>query len=359
MNSYTKGYSGGDICLIELLKRMVTLRRVVITSGLGKKLCLDNGLEAEYLLTTVERRFINLIGTYMLRIIRSFFLKLKITGEDILYASSDFLTDVIPVFFRKKRRPEAKWAQKVFHIIPASRPIPHYAQKISFFLIRRMADIIIVDNSILKEELIRRNFPADKIRLNYPGIDLDKYPVPSDKRRDMRAVFLGRFHYSKGLFELVEIWQIVCRKIPQAKLTIIGGGNEPLRSKLTKKINRSGMNDNIILTGRIDKEKIIEAMSFNRVFVFPSHEEGFGIAIAEAMACGLAVVAWDLAVYKEIFGDFIIRVKENDISSFAAKVIGLLEDENSRFQLSQQSREYVKRYSWDNAAKKELEFLSA
>ena len=206
MNSYTTGISGGDVCLIELVKRMdMSSLPLVVTSALGKKLCEQSSLKAEYFLTTNETRFGNIIGTYICRIIKSFFSPLEIGNGNILYVGSDFLTDVIPALAKKIANKKSKLVQKIFHIIPAQRLIPHYAQQVSFVIIRYFADAVIVDNALLKNELIRRNFKADKIHISYPGIDLDYYFNSDSAVSSSDAVFLGRFHYSKGLFDLVEI----------------------------------------------------------------------------------------------------------------------------------------------------------
>lgn len=357
-NSYTHGISGGDVCLLELAKRMHDFDLLIVTSQLGKNLCQANGLKAGYLLTTKETAFSGVIRIYIKRILKSLFLPLKISASDILYASSDFLPDVIPAFVRKLKNKNVKWVQKIFHIIPANRPITHYAQKLSFFLIKGLADTVIVDNSLLREELIRLKFAANKVQINYPGINLEDYQDNSDIRSDSEAVFLGRFHHSKGIFDLTDIWLKVTKVLPQAKLYVIGGGNNELSDELKKKIVQLGLENNITLTGYLDKQKMIQTMKKSKVFVFPSHEEGFGIAILEAMSCGLPVVAWDLPVYKDIFKENIIQVKENDIQSFADEIIKLIENNSSRRKIIETGYEYIKRYSLDNTVNKELQIIN-
>lgn len=62
----------------------------------------------------------------------------------------------------------------------------------------------------------------------------------------------------------------------------------------------------------------------SKVFIHPSHEEGFGVAPLEAQACGLPVVAWNLPVYQEVFPKGMIKVEMGDIKRFADKVLDLL-----------------------------------
>jgi len=359
INSYTQGISGGDVYFFELAKRMDKYHKIVITSQLGKNLCEANGLKADYLLTTREGRFRNVIFTYITRIVNSVFLKLEINEMDILYSSSDFLPDVIPAFFRKLRKKKVKWVQKIFHLIPANRIISNNAQKLSFFLIKQLADLVIADNLSLKVELIQRGFKADKIKVNYPGIDMIYYKNIKITEKKYEAIFLGRFHYSKGIFDLVEIWRLVCKNIPTAKLAIIGGGNRQLKDKLINEIRKAKLENNIILMGYMEKKESIETMKSGKIFVFPSHEEGFGIAILEAMCCGLPVIAWDLPIYREVFQDAIIQIKENNIDLFSKEIVELIKDSDKQTKMSNIGYEYIKKYSWDNAVNRELEIIES
>jgi glycosyltransferase involved in cell wall biosynthesis len=91
--------------------------------------------------------------------------------------------------------------------------------------------------------------------------------------------------------------------------------------------------------------------------VFPSQEEGFGLAILEAMAAGLPCILSDLPALRENFNDSAIFVKPNDVEGFAQAELALLHD-HDRFKLLQKKgKELAKEYSWDNVARKELAAL--
>ena len=66
------------------------------------------------------------------------------------------------------------------------------------------------------------------------------------------------------------------------------------------------------------------------VGLFPSHEEGYGMALAETIQAGVASVAWNLPAYEEHFRRGVITIPEGDVDSFAATVVRLLDDASFR-----------------------------
>lgn len=358
MNSYSQAISGGDACFIEIAKRMNKFEKIVVTSLLGKKLCEVKGLTASCLITTRENKFKNVIRTYFVRIIKAIFLKLEIGDGDILYSTSDFLPDVLPAFYQKIKNRKVCWVQKVFHLIPSGRIIPYFAQKLSFFFIKQFSDLVIVDNHLLKQVLIRLGFKEDRVRVNTPGIDIDYFssikPL-GGQRYD--AVFLGRLHPSKGIFDIVEIWKLVCEVKANAKLAIIGGGDEKIKQELMNKITGAELDYNIDMFGYLEDDDTFRIVKSSRVFISPSHEEGFGIAILEAMACSLPVVAWDLEVYREIFPKGMINVPAGNNRDFAEEVLKLLYNVEWYHDISKGTEEVSHRYDWKNIAQRELELI--
>ena len=158
-------------------------------------------------------------------------------------------------------------------------------------------------------------------------------------------------------FDLIEIWKKVCAAIPPAKLAIIGGGDEKTKEDLKEKIMVLNIKNNIEVLGYLENKKAYSLLKSSKVFLFPSHEEGWGIVINEALACGLPVVSWDLPIYKPIFEDHIVQVKENDIEKFSNEVIKLLENKELRNQIGSAGKEFIKRYSWDRVAANEYQLI--
>jgi glycosyltransferase involved in cell wall biosynthesis len=87
--------------------------------------------------------------------------------------------------------------------------------------------------------------------------------------------------------------------------------------------------ENIKLMGFISERDKYLIMRSSKVFIFPSYEEGWGIAVAEAIACGLDVVLYDIGTYKAVEKNVILVEKAN-IDKMAEIVINLIEKEKKK-----------------------------
>ena len=366
-----EGMSGGDQMLIQIFKRIRKSFNEVdcYTNIDGKKVIKDGGVcDIEY---HISRRFFDklFLGlNYILRTIQSLDVLSK-KNVAIVYGGSDFFPDVIPAFLYKLFHPKVRWFQCIFHIYPNWRDRPgsklknfiaQYLQNFSF-LFARKADKIINLNYQVKNELIKKGFNEDKIVVNTPGIDLDYFKnlkVPENTKK-YEATFLARLNPSKGIFDLVKIWQKVTDKKPMAKLAIMGGGSNEMRKKLRDKIKNNKLEKNIDILGFVENDEAFSIIKNSKIFLFPSHEEGFGIAIAEAMACGVSVISWDLPVYQEIFESHSIQVKENDIELFSKEILEILNNKIKRANIVKEAGDFIRKYSWELIAQKHLKILNS
>jgi glycosyltransferase involved in cell wall biosynthesis len=354
----SRGKSGGDACFVKIA-RIMPFSKIVITSKFGAERFKGDGLEAEYLITTKARKIRNIYVVYLYRILRGMFIRINVPPGSILYTTSEFLPDVIPSFCQKLRHRNAFWVQKIFHLVPADRFVSSRAQCISLVLIRKFADLVIVDNRALRNELVKLGFDISKIEINTPGVDADYFAnVKTCPNSPYDATCLARLHPSKGIFDLIEIWKRVCDKKPNARLAVIGGGSDKNKQALEDAIDKAGLGDAIHILGFLDDNEAFGIIKTGKVFVFPSHEEGFGMAVLEAMACGLPVVAWDLPVYEEHFSGAVSCVPMAQYDDFADKVIAYLDSVGNNEVSVERRKTIVARYDWRRIAQRELEQIT-
>lgn len=366
-----KGLAGGDRRAIEIFKRFKTKEQINLKIMITKmgyenyKSYIDLEDFNVILCPSIDR--LGIFVAYLIRSVVACFLRLKLRKNDIIYSISDFLPDVLPVVIRKSVNKGIKWVQIIHHLIPSpSRRtgfflinlISFYAQRISLFLIKRFADLVIVVNPLIKGELEKYGFNKALIRINYNGVNFSFFKkIEPDHKRVFDAVFLGRLHFSKGVFDLPDIWSEVCKKNEDAKLGIIGGGDKRIRKKLEEKISNKRLEEKIVVLGYLNDEEAFSIIKSSKIFVFPSYEEGWGISVCEAMACGLPVVTWDLPIYSILFPDGRLSAPIGDIKSFADKILKLLSDQQLYAEKRREAFSIVSKYDWNNIAEKELKLL--
>ncbi|MFA6981846.1 MAG: glycosyltransferase [Patescibacteria group bacterium] len=361
MNSYTQGKSGGDMVFIEIAKRLTDFDLTIVGPSMGARLCRKSGLKAKYLITSKERKFGNVIKTYLKRMSEALSIAISMDKDsyDILLGTSDVLTDILPIFYLKLKNPKALWVQHTFHMIPRQRPLSWVVQRIGLLLAYFICDVVIVDSYMQENAMLYLRFDPSKIEVNYPGIDLEYLESISENiSTGYDGVFMAQLRKSKGVFELIKIWKKICLTHPDARLGIIGKGNAEVLADLNDAIKRESLSKNVDILGFLPNDKAFSTIKSSKVFVFPSSEEGFGISFLESQALGVPVVAWDLPVFDEVFPKGSIKVNKGKLDSFAEKVTFLLDDKKSWNQFSKDAMENSRRFTWDITAKKELEIIN-
>jgi glycosyltransferase involved in cell wall biosynthesis len=102
-------------------------------------------------------------------------------------------------------------------------------------------------------------------------------------------VYMGRLSYEKSIDQVIKAFKLSLKKFPNLKLMIIGDG--PEKENLEELANKLKIADKVIFTGFLRGKKLVAALQANNFFITASVTETFGIAIAEAMAAGLPVIA--------------------------------------------------------------------
>ena len=354
MNSYTQGSSGGDVLFVELTKLWKGVEHTVCTSALGEQFCRMKGLtNAHFVISTEETEFRGIITTYVLRILIGLKIALSLRPiPDIIYVSSDIPCDTFPASILKIRAKitgkTCKWVQKFYHINDPKRKLSYSTQFLSLALLRRFADVFVGCSQESVDLLKKRGFPESILHVVKPGANI-VLPTKT-KNSEYSAVFVGRIHPSKGIDDLLLVWKEVLLKKPRVKLALIGKGEENMMCFYQSKIEALGLSDFIKMLGFVPDNEVSRLLSGTRLLVFPSHEEGYGMAVAEAIAHGCQVVVYDLPVFHTEFGSNLIRVKCYDTNVFAQKVIDCMNN-NKKINCP----DFIR--SWEQASKEEFEII--
>ncbi|MBW1668569.1 MAG: glycosyltransferase family 4 protein [Deltaproteobacteria bacterium] len=110
--------------------------------------------------------------------------------------------------------------------------------------------------------------------------------------------------------------------------------------------------DELVFTGYVTDEELVQLYNLCRLYVFPSWHEGFGLPALEAMACSAPVIAANTSSLPEVIGLQEALFDPFDVAAIAAKMAQGLEDENFRSTLREHGLKQAKKFSWDETAKR-------
>ena len=169
------------------------------------------------------------------------------------------------------------------------------------------------------------------------AIDGDTYR-PGDAGRDEMILTTAKMArgngYRKCIEEIIRSVPLVRERHPGVRF-VIAGEPSPEYPALAKEL---GVEDAIDFPGVVDRETKVRLMQRCRVYLQPSRFEGFGLAIAEAMACGAPIVTSDAGAVREVVGDAAVFVDGTSPSSIAAGVDALLSNPDRQARLSAEGR---------------------
>ena len=299
----------------------------------------------------------------LFRVIKTILLIPKLENNyDIVVSTSHLPYDSIPAVLLKLMIRKVKICSYFHEILPTlkgknffHRLLSVIAWRFSIFLGKTFFDLIFVVNDSVRNYFIKKGLNPQKVILTSNGIYYNEILNINHEKKEYEGVFVGQLIQRKGVPDLVKAWKIVVMKHPFAKFCIIGDG--PERKKIEEKIKEEGLVKNITLVGRVEEEEKYKLMKKSKVFIFPSYQEGWGIVIAEAMACGLPVVAYDLPVYREIFDDYISTVEVGNYRQMAEKIVDTIETYQDYEKTAKEARNFVSKYSWKRVAEHELSHI--
>ncbi|HYM15528.1 MAG TPA: glycosyltransferase [Dehalococcoidia bacterium] len=161
------------------------------------------------------------------------------------------------------------------------------------------------------------------------------------------VMYLGRISHKKGLDLLIRSFTSVRQSVPGARLAIVGPDDEGLTPALAALAARLGVGADVTFTGMLRGHDRLSALAAAVVWALPSHSENFGIAVAEAMASGRAVVVSPAVnIAPDIASARAGVVSDLTEAALAASITNLLRDDVARTRYGKAAREFARRYDW-------------
>ena len=174
------------------------------------------------------------------------------------------------------------------------------------------------------------------------------YPNEESTCQQKKIISVGRYSHEKGFDRLVKAWAIVAESHIDWTLHIYGSGDS---NELQKEIQELGIEKNTLIHGATSE--IVEKYKESSIYLLTSRFEGFGMVLAEAMACGIPCISFDCPYGPRNIitnNEDGILVENDNIIEFAKQIKNLIENPDMRIGMGKKARNNIKRLMVENIA---------
>ncbi len=242
-----------------------------------------------------------------------------------------------------------------------TRPEAHSTLKAVFFrawsrFSARHAALLIAPSDATRQEFLRVTGTTRPIVVAHHGVSATTFHPPTDEavatfRRDHGlgdhpwVAFLGTIEPRKNVPALI---RALGRLDSYPPLTLLVAGAQGWDETVDVAIAESGVADRVRLLGYLPTAELAALLGGAACVAYPSEEEGFGLPVLEAMACGAAVITTPRSALAEIGADT-VEYSETDPGSLAAAIQRVLTG-TRRAELSRAARRRASSFTWEACA---------
>jgi len=197
----------------------------------------------------------------------------------------------------------------------------------------------------------------DKIAIIPNGVVVEEYTSLRRSKRILEELhsdgpillYVGRIDWNKRVDRIVEALPAILKDFPSAKLVVVGPDYSNCVDELRDMSRKLEVEDSLVITGNVPREKLLEFYSVADVFLLPSSYEGFGISMLEAMCSRIPVIASPSGGPGDILSDrtHALLLKESNPNEISRLVHAVLTDYSLREELVKNAFELVEtKYTW-------------
>lgn len=223
----------------------------------------------------------------------------------------------------------------------------------------RRAETVIAISAATRADLVAQfDLASDRVEVVYEGVDAALFNarerVPTAPPSYL--LYAGTLDPHKNVPFLLEVFGRLRATFEDVQLKLVGR-HDPDRRKALAEAMPAATARAVEFLGFVSDEALAELMRGCAAFVFPSRNEGFGLAPVEAMACGAPVLAADAGSLPEVVGDGGILLSPDDSRAWVDELAKLLSDDTYRAGLSARAIERAGLFSWDEAAQSYVKLI--
>jgi glycosyltransferase involved in cell wall biosynthesis len=219
------------------------------------------------------------------------------------------------------------------------------------------ADAVIVSSQYAAGEVIRElQLDPARVHICPPGQPYWAAEVREQRERLVHRspgdgghiLFMGTLSLRKNVGTLLEAYAALRDRLPNAPPLVLAGHRTPASARWEARCEEPPLKGHVTITGYVTTAQRIDLYANARMLVLPSYEEGFGLPVLEAMACGVPVVISSRGSLPEVAGPAAAPIDPDDAGGFAARMQTLLEGDPSA--AIARGLEQAAQYNWDTCA---------
>lgn len=215
------------------------------------------------------------------------------------------------------------------------------------------ADLIVVPSEIARRSFVEEGISERKVKVVPYGVNVDRFhQVGMPDAAYFDILFVGGLSVRKGALDILEAFKRI--DIPNKRLTFAGSVTSEIKALLQAELKQPG----IRFLGHVAHEQLKEFMSCSHVLLMPSIEDGFGMVVAEAMACGCPSIVSEHAGAADIVKDgengFIVPI--HDPESIAQRLETLAQNPDLRRTMSEACLKTIRNLNgWESYGEQMIE----
>lgn len=281
--------------------------------------------------------------------------KLENQNIDIIICN---IEPYLPLASILKRKLNAKKLILIGHGTYIYYPFIRIPDKYYHKIFVRNIDLIIVPSNFTYNKV--KEWYDGKTHIIKWGVDTEKYYPLMNIKKDRCLIFVGQQKERKGVIYLFEAFKRLTEDKPDIKLYMVGKKAD----KFVQLADKLGINQNVVFTGEISHNELLEYFSKSMCHILPSINtknsfEGFGLVHLEANACGIPSIgslgtANEDVIIPETNG-YLCPQKNSECLYHTIKLI--FEDNKKYTKLCEKSLNYAQQNSWENAIKDLYQYI--
>jgi len=239
-----------------------------------------------------------------------------------------------------------------------------YTRYVSLLATRRARVIITVSESSKREIIQRLGVAQEKVVVTYEAVG-SAFRFLADRslldrvcrQRGLPAGFvlaIGSADPRKNILGLLRAYAGFGPGLIDRYALVIVWTHRLLADEIAAEVARLALGNHVHFLSGVSDDELVGLYNAATVFAFPSHHEGFGLPLLEAMACGTPVVAAHNSSIPEVVGDAALLVDSTDTVALSTAIAQVLADPELRKGLGRKGLQRARMFSWERCARETL-----